>query len=218
MVYRSYLVDELSKDATKNGSITNPLSSQDIMKGGVNSHEKIVVYYYCDSSDPRSLELENILGTMIRQLLGTLIISEVLEKRIESCFRPHGRVAIVEEIFTLLLDVIKSFSTIYILIDGLDECSKDGLNTILPMLGQLLLRSTPPLVKIVLFSREKSNIAEAVKNFPRVRVSSDKISLDLTAFIKETVESKILCGELCITEPLLKVEVINALISGAQGM
>lgn len=194
-----------------------PLSSQDIIKRGISGHQTIVIFYFCDSSDPRSLKLGNILGTIIRQLLETIVISEVIEKQIESCFRPHGRVATEEELFTLLLDAVKSFSEIYILIDGLDECDKDDINKILPMLSQLL-RSTRPLLKIALFSREENNIANAVKSFPRVRVSSDKISLDLSTFIKETVESKIVCGHLCISEPLLKVEVINALIDGAQGM
>ena len=215
MFSRSYLVDELSKDAVRKGFMIEPLSSQRVIKGVINAHERIVVYYYCDSSDPRSLKLENILGTIVRQLLETIVISEVVEKQIEGYFGPHARIATEEELFTLLLVVVKSFSKIYILIDGLDECNKDDINKILPMFSQLL-RSTRPLLKIALFSREENNIANAFENYPRVRVSSDRISLDLSSFINETVESKIIYGQLCISEPSLKAEVIKALTNGAQ--
>lgn len=215
--YRSYLVDELSKDAVRKGFIVEVPSSQDVIKKGIEGYETTIVYYYCDSSDPRSLKLENILGTMIRQLLETIVISEILERQIERYFRPQARVATEEELFTLLLDAAQNYSNIYILIDGLDECNKEDLSKVLPMISQLL-QSTRPIFKIALFSREESTIANAVKNYPRVRVSSDKISLDLSTFIKETVESMVNCGQLCISEPLLKTEVINALIRGAQGM
>lgn len=217
MSYRSYLVDELSKAAVRKGSVIQILSSQDIIKRGIRSYETTVVYFFCDSSDPRSLKLQNILGTIIRQLLETIVISETLEKQIETYFRPETRVATEEELFTLLLDVLQSYTNIYILIDGLDECNKEDINRILPMLSQLL-KSEIPLLKIALFSREQTTIANTLKGYPSVRVTSDKISLDISSFIKETVESKIGCGQLCISEPLLKTEVINALINGAQGM
>lgn len=150
-------------------------------------------------------------------MLEIIVISEVLEQQIEKHFRPPARVATGEELFSLLLEVVKSFSNIYILIDGLDECNNEDINKILPMLNQLL-RSTRPLLKVALFSREETNIAKALKDYPRVRVSSDKISLDLSIFIRETVETKINRGKLCISEPLLKMEVINTLTNGAQGM
>lgn len=215
--YRSYLVDELSRDAVKEGFVIESLSSQDVIRRGILGYKTTVVYYYCDSSDSRSLELQNILGTMIRQLLEKIIISETLEQQIEKYFQPLARVATEKELCTLLLDATQNYSTVYVLIDGLDECKRKDLDKILPMLSQLL-RSMRPLIKIALFSREESMIANALKNYPRVRVSSDKISLDLSTFIKEAVESKIESGQLCISEPQLKNEVIDALINGAQGM
>lgn len=194
-----------------------PFSSQDIIKRSVSDHEKIFVYYYCESFDPRSLKLENILETIIRQLLETIVISEVIEKQIEIYFQSSAKITVKEELFTFLLDVTKSFSKIYVLINGLDECDKDDINMILSMLSQLL-RSTCPSFKIALFSREENNIVNAFKNHHRVHVFSDKISLDFSIFIKEAVESKMVCGQLCVSEPSLKVEIINALINGAQGM
>ena len=215
--YRSYLVDELSRDAVRKGFVLEPISSQDIIRRDIKGYETTIVYYYCDSSDSRSLTLQNILGTMIRQLLETIVISEKLEQQIERCFRPQARIATEEELFTLLFEAVQSYSSIYVLIDGLDECNKEDLNKILPMLGRLL-QLTCPLIKIAIFSREENTIANALKEYPRIRISSDKISFDLSTFIKETVESKIICGQLCISEPLLKTEVINALMHGAQGM
>lgn len=201
----------------KKGFVLEPLSNQDIIKRGIKGYETTVVYYYCDSSDSRSLKLQNILGTIIRQLLETIVISEALEQQIDKYFRPQTRVATEEELFTLLSDAAQNFSNMYLLIDGLDECDKEDIDKILSVLGQLL-RSQRPLIKIALFSREEKTIANALKSYSRVRVSSDKISLDLSIFIQETVESKINCGRLCVSDPSLKKEVINALINGAQGM
>ena len=217
MVYRSYLVDELSKDAVRKGFVIQTPSSQDIIKKNIRSFETSIVYYYCDSSDPRTLKLSSILGTIIRQLLEKVVISETLEKQIERYFRPGIRVATEEELFAILLEALQNYSNLYILIDGLDECGKEDLNKILSMLSQLL-RSERALLKIAIFSREETLIANALKRYPRVRVSSKKISPDINSFIEETVKAKIRDRQLCVSEPLLEKRVINALTNGAQGM
>lgn len=145
------------------------------------------------------------------------MISETLEKQIETYFRPEIRAATEEELFKILLGALQNYSNVYILMDGLDECNKEDLNKIMSMLRQLL-RSERPLLKIALFSREENSIANALEGYPRVRVSSDKISPDINSFIEETVKAAIRGRKMCVSEPLLEREVISALINGAQGM
>ena len=163
------------------------------------------------------MEPRNILGTIIRQLLETVIILKPLEEKIDNCYRSSARTATETDLLTILFDALQYFTKVYILIDGLDECNKPDLKLFLQFLNRLL-ESDSPLLKIALFSRENNEIANAIgKRHPRIRVSTDRISLDISSFIKETVESKIACGDL-LASPPLKREITRTLVDGAHGM
>jgi hypothetical protein len=126
------------------------------------------------------------------------------------------RTAADGELASILCTVAGYFLRVYIFIDGLDECGKDEQAKVLSVVNRLT-RARCTSVKIFITSREEAPILTSLREFPRVRVSGDKNSSDIAAFVEDMVKSKVRSGEL-IQHPSLESEIISALIDGAQGM
>jgi len=126
--------------------------------------------------------------------------------------------AVADEAFlAILLCIIKYFSRLYLFIDGLDECTSDIQSTILFIIHQLS-RFKKPTVKIFLSSRDEQIISTSLNGFPRLEVSTERVSEDIAYFVEETVQSHLNSGELRIQDSALQQEIIATLTSQAQGM
>lgn len=179
----------------------------------------MVIYHYCEFSDSQSLEPIIILGTLIRQLLGTIAIPENLEKQIERCFSSRIRQASSEELYQLFEDAMRQFSTIYVLIDGIDECKNENIDLILSTFNRILHRETnTSTIKIIHFSRHNDVISGFLNPHSRLEISAEKVSPDIYIFIRETVRSKIASEELEASNESLEKEIVTRLKDGAHGM
>jgi len=205
-------MDEANKDIT-----IQPLTSYEIISKGITHQELIITYYYCDSSDPRSLEAQNILVTIIKELLEQITITDVLNQQLVSLNRPGIRVAESDELVPILLAVLKHFTKAYIFLDGLDECRKEERVRILSAINEIVSCGCP-VVKVFITSQQEVDIAASLGRFPRLEVSTDRISSDIGCFIKGTVRSCIESGSLVVRTAGLELDIISALVDGAQGM
>ena len=192
-------------------------TSEDIIDKDITSQDAGIAYYYCDFSDPKSLETRIILGTIIKQLLDGINISSDLEQQMDQFYRSDTRTIADDELVALLFAVVRHFSKLYVFIDGLDECRKEEQITILSIVNRLA-RSTRPAVKTLIASREEAIILTSLRGIPRLRISADKNSADIAFFVEETVRANINSGTLIIQDPSLESNIISALINGAKGM
>lgn len=191
----------------------------DLVSGKITRRESAIIYHFCEFSDPQSLEPTIILGTLIRQLLETIVIPETLEKRIERCFSSRTRHATPEELFQVFEDAIAQFSTIYILVDGIDECRNEDITLVLSMFDRLLQRKIDTsMVKIIHFSRYNDVISGFLNLHSRLEISTEKVTHDINIYIEQTVRSKIASGELEASGESLENEVVTRLKDGAHGM
>jgi hypothetical protein len=207
----------LSMDIGRKDITIQHFTSQDIIGKDITSQDVGITYYYCDFSDPKSLETRIILGTIIRQLLESITISSDLEQQIDQLYRSDTRTVADDELVALLFAVVKQFSKIYVFIDGLDECRREEQTTILSIVNQLA-RSTHPTVKTLITSREEATISTSLRGIPRLRVSADKNSADIAFFVEETVKSNIKSGALTVQDLSLESDIVSALRNGAKGM
>ena len=164
-------------------------SVAETLKLETNSSTSVLAYYYCDHADYDTLEASNILGTIAQQLL---ITRNELPESIVAALRDvcgNGIKSPSPEILlTLLVLILNLWDIVYILIDGLDECSRDVQADILPILNTLL-RSDSALVKIYLSSRD----IDAVRSSPwrEIRMSEASLSADIASFIKDVVTDRL---------------------------
>ena len=216
---RSSIIDILAENLLRRDITLPSVSCQDLINEKITHVNSAIIYHYCEFSDPRSLEPIVILGTLIRQLFETVAIPEDLYLQAEQCFVPRTRQAIPKELFAVLNGALPQFSQITILIDGLDECSRDDMHLILSMFDKLLQQDLDrPAPKVIIFSRHNDEINRCLPSCSSLEVSMDKISLDINSFIEETVRSKISCGELEVSDASLEREIIATLKEGAHGM
>lgn len=205
-------MDEATIDIT-----IQPWTSYDIISKGITHQDLAFTYYYCDSSDPRSLEARNVIGTLVKELLEQIAITNILKQELISLNKPGIRVAESDELLPILLAVLRHFSKAYIFLDGLDECRKEERLTILSMLNRVF-RSDGLVVKIFVTSQQEVDITVSLKEFSRLEVSPHKISSDISSYVKGTVRSSIESGDLLVQTACLESDIISALVDGAQGM
>lgn len=211
------MIDSLAENIGENDITIPSIASQDIIAQNITSQEMTVTYYYCDFSDMESLEMSNILGSIIRQLLEKIIIPHNVGEQIDSFYKLGSRTPADNELVAILTSTLEHFSKVFIFIDGLDECKREVQLTILSIVRQLSL-SQLPLLKILITSREEVVISTSLSGLPRLRISAENISDDIVSFIEETVKSNIETRALVIQDAALEAEIILALQKGAQGM
>jgi hypothetical protein len=106
---------------------------------------------------------------------------------------------------------------ILITIDGIDECTNEERKRVLSAIQQLIGNGTT-VVKVLFSSREEVDIAKALERYPRINVTGQAISPDITQYVKDTVHAREQSGDLVVGNSSLIEEITNALINGAHGL
>jgi hypothetical protein len=183
------------------------------------SSQLAVTYHYCDYADKRTLEPGTILGTLARNLLETIDMPREVTELISETFRDGERIPESKEVFDIVLRTIDLFTTVVLVIDGIDEIKEEDRQYIHEALKTL---STRQGVSIKLYMSCRENILAAVSITPgssfRIQFSEVTTSMDIQSYINHSVAALISKGELVIRRPELEVTIIDALIQGAKGM
>ena len=182
-----------------------------------NTDPKICISYcYCDYSQADTLETTNILGTIIKQLLGKTDIPGELEQKIDRCYKDGVSGPSFEQLDDILVSAVALFSKVYIVLDGLDECSRQERKEVLSTLQKLGELET--VIKVFIASRDEIDIRRAFAAECYIHVSEDDITPDVTRFVKEAVALKLQSGELVVCSDTLVQDIVTALVNGARGM
>jgi len=173
-------------------------------------------FFFCDYKDPTSHLLVNILSSLTSQLARQNDEAfEILETYHKSLHPARGMPMSPDEERTkqIFLNMAESFSRVYVVIDGLDECGTDpsvviGLNSIV---------SSSQIVSMVVLSRDELHIRERLEvGFEHIEIAAR--SGDVHLFVAAELEARIRDRRLRIRKVGLKDEVLGRLVSGAQGM
>lgn len=88
-------------------------------------HKTGVVFLYCSYRRHAEQKAANLLSALLKQLVQE---QPLIPKPVRQLYDDHakrGTLPLSDEISTLLLDIIKNFSKVFIVIDALDECRDD---------------------------------------------------------------------------------------------
>lgn len=99
--------------------------------------ERAICYHYCEYQDQSTLDSTVIIGTLIRQLIEPVDLTEEIEADILQCFDQGATTPVVEQLIKLLLMVISRFCEVFVVLDGIDELDKEGQTTIVDLIRQL---------------------------------------------------------------------------------
>ena len=176
-----------------------------------------VASYYCDYSDLNTLTALSIFGTLVKQLLAAVDISQHLEQLIDRCYAHGTRTPDNQEMLDILSETLKLFSKVYLVIDGLDECKREERSEVLSSVKKLM-RSDVPVVKIFLSSREEADITACLEVTQLIHVTEERVSPDIALFITEAVDERLRSGAMVVHNQPLRQEIITGLVKGARGM
>ena len=177
-----------------------------------------VNFFFCQYNDTSSLEAATVLGSLIRQTLSIITLSEAVEKQLEKTFADSS--PDIEEFRALFKMVFAGVSQPhYIVIDGLDECSKNDRDEILAVLRAVSLLSQS--IKIFLASRDDIG-KEVHKTFGssclHQTMSCPEVRNDIASYVKDVIAERLEQGKLTVGSSTLCTDIENALIKGACGM
>jgi hypothetical protein len=173
-------------------------------------------FFYCDYKDLATQEPSNVFGSLIKQLvLQKAGAFELLASFYESHSQPFGshRSPNPESLLRMLHNIIDLFPLTSILIDGLDEITRNRFDTV-----QLLRRiqQEPCKIRTLFASRCERDIEQCLDGFEQVSIVAR--SSDLELYVASEIEKRTRKKELNIKDPDLKEEIMKRLIHGADGM
>jgi hypothetical protein len=183
--------------------------------------QMVVTYHFCDYKDPRSLDPVIVAGTLIKDLLASIDISDELSALIQEAYQEGQKSPNEAETFQILNHVLSlrlSF-VIYAVVDGVDELLERDRVVVLKFLKHLM-ECCHPKIKLVLSSRADSSslVRHTHTESYRVHVSQQSVSGDVACFVHHSVSRLIGSGELLVRQPSLEEKIVQRLVDGARGM
>ena len=141
------------------------------------SNSTIVAYFYCDFRNPETRDSLNIAGSLLAQICFKLasfpVALDQAFERSKMSASPYGKRTDLDAIVEILIK-ITSQHRVAIIIDALDEC--ENREEILAFVGKLARQKI--LLKILLSSRDETDIRQNLTDFPRIRLEDSSARLD----------------------------------------
>lgn len=181
------------------------------------STEDNASYFFCRYDDGKSLEAKVILGSLIRQALESRIPSASVELKLADlyqCSNPD-----VNDLEPLFGEIIASSPKHFIILDGLDECSKSDTDALLDVLARVFSES-PHNLKLFIASRDSldNDLRSRFDNFRQSSMKNKEVQLDIQTYIEETIREKFKNNHLVLGRVELLFEIRDALVDRADGM
>lgn len=176
-------------------SLTPDLSSLviDHLLAQAQSSSYGVAYIYFNFKEQEQQKPEHVLGSLLKQL-ATQAPDTHFSKGLEVAYNQKKRPTL-EQLYTILLAVTKSFEQTFIICDALDECQQGAQRTeLLP----LFHRMAQDGIGLFLTSREHpEDIQHSFKDTNKIRLSAqdDDIASYIEQKIDENPRAKRLVGQ-----------------------
>jgi ankyrin repeat domain-containing protein 50 len=156
--------------------------------------------------------LEQLLGSLIQQLLfqQSTIPKDIIElynSHIHSNTGPD-----LQELSTHLKLVVSLFTKVYIVVDALDECDESN-RTRTSLLTQL--ENLEKSVQLLFTSRPLGEI-ESLRDATQVKIRAQED--DMRKYLSDRIPHEHRLAELCRKHDGLEEEIVNKIISKADGM
>ncbi|KAL5312949.1 hypothetical protein ACEPPN_019375 [Leptodophora sp. 'Broadleaf-Isolate-01'] len=189
--------------------------------------DELTTFVFPRFDDSISLSAATVLRSIIRQSLKPEDITREVERQLS---RFETTYVDMDTIDKLLQYCINKFSSLYIVIDALDEFEKEERNVLLRSLSSII---SIPNSKAKLFLVGRSSVSTDIRRwFPASQEKSTdcrEVQADIEAYTRETItlrqgkqlipqEQLIPHEQLILQDPALAQEIIEALIDGANGM
>ncbi|KAK8024573.1 hypothetical protein PG993_012639 [Apiospora rasikravindrae] len=192
-----------------------------LLVGDQDDKAHALAFIYCSSNANAKTSsgsvpiISALLGSLLRQLYAQLPrdknVETIRNRYMDSKFDGLRRAEIKDGIRS----VVRDFSRVYMIVDGLDECSGlpgDDFNDLCQFFGSLAAKELANSARVVIFSRPGySAITSALPNPLGIQVDDGSNANDIKTFIQErTVDMT--------KKPSALQQIRNNLLDGAEGV
>jgi NACHT domain len=176
-------------------------------------------YFFCQDEIPETLLSQNIIGSIARQMLDSVIESATgnkLQRLVteSSNLDTEGKTSFILSHYHLP-------GTCFIVVDGLDQCEMTEVDSVLVALGHLVDQA-PPRSCLKLFVSSRPEISRRLNNTlsPKFRLTPTPEALreDISTYIEATLYNKLASEQLQLNDITHIQAIQSALLIGAQGM
>ena len=180
------------------------------------SEEGSLSYFFCNSNDAASLKVREILGSLARQWLENLPNDTYSAIKRESGL---GFIALdADRIVGYLLELLPKGREYIIVLDGVDECEREDITTLLDLI-QSLQNAPGRIFKLFLTARSDIavRISEQIQAGWQVAVSLSN-GPEISRFIHLALEDALQSKRLKLGDANIILNIHDALEEGADGM
>jgi Cdc6-like AAA superfamily ATPase len=173
----------------------------------------VIAYFYCNANTSQSLSTETIMASLLAQLCGSAIptsISKLFRQSAETGQAP--RALTVDQLTSVLGEVIKSIGNPIIVVDGIDEASHpEVLCNILHLLTSL----PGSWLRLFLSSRPDVEIDAALVDVSRLCASKQVLTEDIKTYVKHRLAAD---RKLARLSEDTRTHICRALVNKSEGM
>ena len=176
-----------------------------------------LAFVYCNHKEKLSQTTKYFVGAIVRQLVERTAVIPDYVRNLYKDHRGKGTNPTLTEYLNLLRLLAKECSDVYIVIDALDECvEEDGQ----PIWSELIIRLQEYMVNLNLLytSRDMDtrNTAEIFRNSTVIPIRATET--DIRTYATEQLQSKNVLLQFCREDPTLQEDILQAVVSNADGM
>ncbi|KAK7753946.1 hypothetical protein SLS62_004044 [Diatrype stigma] len=179
-----------------------------------------LAYFFCDRNRPSHQDPQSIMCSLVRQLS----VARNHEKIMTCTAEMYAKKELAEfasdrlfwdEALSLLLQLVSAYRQTYIVLDGLDECDKDGRMRLLDAIDELVRRN-PHSLKLFIASREDDDIKDRYSSSSNLRIAAHNNQEDIERFVVSKIEAhKRFSGSLSSG---VRGEILSTFARKSQGM
>ncbi|KAK6343722.1 hypothetical protein TWF730_011311 [Orbilia blumenaviensis] len=175
-----------------------------------------IIYFFCDFHTLETLQYRAIVSSLLKQVIilnGAL--SNQLQGELEISYLNSQLPPDIYRIEDLFCTFAKQLGHLYIIIDGVDECTIEQRLDILAFLKRFLIKQ-PQNAKISLSTRPDIEIPKSLTIKFNISLSGAANQHDLETYIQYQLDSQ--CLNLGVYPTKVKEDIKEALLKGADGM
>lgn len=173
------------------------------------------IYFYCSYGELERREAAPVLATLLKQLS---MRSENMDPQVVAVF-DKGLSMSMEPSAKSLRAAFSRFEQTFIVVDALDECSKDERKLLVSFFTGLI-RSNPHGIKILLTSRPESDLEHLLKGSSKFLINANDTTKDIRPYVAAVLTEHIAnCAILDgMVKPELQQRLIDTISDQADGM
>ncbi|KAB5560309.1 ankyrin repeat-containing domain protein [Coniochaeta sp. 2T2.1] len=171
----------------------------------------VVALVYCNYSDPSTRSEVGILSSIIRQLVEQCKVVPAEIRAFRDKYAGRLTRPTVEERIALIRLLARPYDRTYILIDALDECSKEDRVSFLRSISQL-----ERIIRLLVTSRPVLDLQGRFSCLCRIDIAAHES--DIRAYLESAIDGDESMQRFTSKDPNLKEDIVNSLQVMADGM